>query len=117
LRDVLVRVTNDYGRIPLYVTENGAAFSDEVHGGRIKDVDRMRYIEDHIVSCSRAIEEGADLRGYFVWSLMDNFEWAEGYSKRFGIVWIDYDTQERVLKDSAHWYRDFIAAQATVGAL
>jgi beta-glucosidase len=76
----------------------------------VHDVDRVSYLRGHLHEVGRAIEQGADLRGYLVWSLLDNFEWAEGYRRRFGIVHVDYATQTRVLKDSALWYRDVIAA-------
>ncbi|MEV0729871.1 GH1 family beta-glucosidase [Polymorphospora sp. NPDC050346] len=111
LRDLLLRFRRDYGDLPVYVTENGAAFPDEVGpDGRVADPDRVAYLRAHLAAAHEAIAAGVDLRGYFVWSLLDNFEWAYGYSKRFGIVHVDYDTQVRTLKDSAHWYRDVIAA-------
>jgi len=89
------------------ITENGAAFDDRIDGGeRIRDPDRVRYLRDHLAAVHTAIVEGADVRGYFLWSLLDNFEWAYGYSRRFGIVYVDFPTQRRLPKDSAHWYRD-----------
>ncbi|GLZ33677.1 beta-glucosidase [Lentzea sp. NBRC 105346] len=108
LTDLLVRLHNDYG-LPMVITENGAAF-DDVAGsdGFVADADRVSYIASHIEAVGKACSLGADVRGYFAWSLMDNFEWAYGYAKRFGIVRVDYETQERVLKQSAHWYRDTI---------
>jgi beta-glucosidase len=90
------------------ITENGAAFDDLVDGDGVPDTDRIAYLRDHLTVVHEAIEAGVDLRGYFVWSLLDNFEWAYGYAKRFGIVHVDYTTQRRVLKDSAHWYREVI---------
>ena len=97
----------------MYVTENGAAFNDEESdGGVVHDERRRAYLESHFAAAKRAIDKGARLRGYFVWSLMDNFEWAEGYSKRFGIVYVDYATQERTVKDSGLWYADGIRAFA-----
>ncbi len=109
LCDLLVRLDRDYSHPPLYVTENGAAFKDDREiDGVVQDEDRIRYLRDHFMQAYRAIEHGVDLRGYFVWSLMDNFEWAYGYSKRFGIVHVDYKSQERSLKKSALWYRDVI---------
>jgi beta-glucosidase len=102
---VLMRVHQDYPSIPLYVTENGAAYPDSINDdGSINDTDRLGYIESHLRAAHAAIEAGVDLRGYFAWSLMDNFEWAEGYAKRFGIVHVDYETQVRTPKMSAMWY-------------
>jgi beta-glucosidase len=112
LEDLLVRVARDYGPPAIYVTENGAAFGDvRVHDGRVHDPERTAYLESYIGAVARAIAAGAPIKGYFVWSLLDNFEWAYGYSKRFGIVYIDYPTLERVPKDSFYWYRDFIASR------
>jgi len=109
LHQVLVRVARDYAPPAIYVTENGAAFGDvRVHDGRVHDPERMSYLSSYIDAVSRAIADGAPVKGYFVWSLLDNFEWAYGYSKRFGIVYIDYLTLERVPKDSFYWYRDLI---------
>jgi len=82
----------------------------------VSDPERREYLETHIDAVGRAIEKGVPMKGYFVWSLLDNFEWAYGYSKRFGIVYVDYPTLERVPKDSFHWYREFIAAQRAVAA-
>ena len=104
LEDLLRRVTRDYGPVPLYVTENGAAFADTLTGSTVADPDRVAFLDGHLRAAARAIEAGVDLRGFFVWSLLDNFEWAYGYSERFGLVYVDYPTQRRVLKDSAHWY-------------
>jgi beta-glucosidase len=110
LRDILVRLRQDYGEVPVFVTENGAAYPDEVGpDGRVPDPERIAYLHSHLAAVHEAIAEGVDLRGYFVWSLLDNFEWAEGYAKRFGIVHVDYGTQRRTWKDSAHWYRDVIS--------
>ncbi|GAA3454295.1 GH1 family beta-glucosidase [Dactylosporangium matsuzakiense] len=107
---LLVRLYTDY-RLPIYVTENGAAFDDEPdETGYVDDADRVAYFDSHIGAVALARQQGADIRGYFAWSLMDNFEWAYGYDKRFGIVRVDYDTQERIPKRSAHWYRDTIKA-------
>jgi beta-glucosidase len=110
LHEVLVRISRDYGAIPLYVTENGSAFADEVTCGRVHDPERIGYLRAHLEAVHRAIADGVDLRGYFAWSLLDNFEWAFGYEKRFGLIRVDYETQERTPKDSAFWYRDVIAA-------
>ena len=111
LFDLLVRLRDTYELPPLYVTENGAAFSDNRQNGSVEDPRRTSYIERHVEAIARAIEAGVPVRGYFVWSLLDNFEWAFGYSQRFGIVYVDYETLERVPKASYHWYRDYIAAQ------
>ena len=110
LTELLLRVHRDYPDIPLMITENGAAFDDLVSAdGAVHDRDRIAYLHDHIGAVLDAIEAGADVRGYFLWSLLDNFEWAFGYSKRFGIVRVDYETLQRTVKDSGHWYRDVIA--------
>jgi beta-glucosidase len=104
--DVLVRLHREYDPPPVYVTENGAAFADAPAGGEVHDPDRIAYLDAHFRAAARAIADGVDLRGYFVWSLLDNFEWALGYSKRFGLVYVDYATQERIPKDSARWYAE-----------
>jgi beta-glucosidase len=110
LTELLLRLHHDHPGMPLMVTENGAAFEDRVDpDGRIRDQRRIDYLRDHIDAVGRAMTAGADVRGYFVWSLLDNFEWAYGYSKRFGIVHVDYPTQRRTWKDSARWYRDAIS--------
>jgi beta-glucosidase len=108
---LLVRLQNDYTLPPLYVTENGAAYSDHRSNGTVNDPSRISYLDRHLAAIARAIEHGIPVRGYFLWSLLDNFEWAMGYSRRFGIVYVDYATLERVPKASYRWYRDFIAAQ------
>ncbi|MCC3301517.1 GH1 family beta-glucosidase [Arthrobacter sp. zg-Y895] len=112
LRRLLVRLGEEYPALPpLYITENGAAYDDVVSDdGSVPDAERTGFIMDHIAAVGRAIDAGADVRGYFVWSLMDNFEWSWGYSKRFGIVRVDYDTQERTVKDSGLAYSRLIAA-------
>lgn len=111
LTSLLVDVTQRYGPIPMMITENGAAFPDVETGGRVHDARRLEYLRGHIEATKRAIEQGVDLRGYLVWSLLDNFEWAEGYALRFGLVYVDYPTQRRIPKDSAIWYRGFITGQ------
>ena len=108
LTDLLLGLQEDYA-VPTVITENGAAFDDTVAAdGSVPDADRTAYLADHLAAVAEARAQGADVRGYFAWSLMDNFEWAYGYDKRFGIVRVDYDTQVRTLKDSAKWYRDTI---------
>lgn len=114
LTDLLLRLSNDYPVPPLYVTENGAAFKDVMQNGRIHDEPRTRYIAQHIDAVADAIRQGVRMEGYMVWSLLDNFEWASGYEKRFGIVHVDYSTQVRTLKDSAIWYREFLRSQKTL---
>ncbi|WP_082092265.1 glycoside hydrolase family 1 protein [Demequina pelophila] len=110
----LLRLQRDYG-LPLYVTENGSAWDDAVDpDGRIRDLDRVRYAHDHLLAVLDAVAQGADVRGYMAWSLMDNFEWAQGYAKRFGIVRVDYDTLVRTWKDSAYFYRECVARRAVV---
>jgi beta-glucosidase len=105
LRETLVRVAGDYGRLPVYVHENGAAFDDEPDpGGAVHDADRVAFLAAHVREAEAAVAAGVDLRGYFVWSLLDNFEWAEGYRRRFGLVHVDYATQRRTPKDSFRWY-------------
>jgi beta-glucosidase len=109
MEELLLRLHREYPDTPLMVTENGAAFDDAPEDGRVRDVRRIDYLRDHIAAVERASAAGADVRGYFAWSLLDNFEWAYGYSKRFGLVHVDYPTGKRTWKDSAHWYRDTIA--------
>ncbi|GGO71513.1 GH1 family beta-glucosidase [Nonomuraea cavernae] len=108
LLEVLTRVARDYPRLPLVVSENGAAFDDVLEQGRVHDAGRRDYFDAHLRACREAIEAGVPLEGYFAWSLMDNFEWAWGYGKRFGLVHVDFETQRRVLKDSALWYAEII---------
>ena len=109
LHRLLVRVAEEYAPPVIYVTENGAAFGDvRTHDGRVHDPERTAYLESHIEAVLRAVADGAPIGGYFVWSLLDNFEWAHGYAKRFGIVYVDYATQRRVPKRSGLWYRDYI---------
>ena len=110
LYELLVRLRDEYELPPLYVTENGAAYADRRENGTVHDPSRISYVDRHLTSIARAIEDGILVRGYFLWSLLDNFEWAFGYSHRFGIVYVDYETLERVPKASYHWYRDVIAA-------
>jgi beta-glucosidase len=111
LTELLARIHADYPLPPVYIMENGAAYKDQLIDGRVVDVDRIRYLRSHVAAVADALALGVDVRGYFVWSLLDNFEWADGYSKRFGIIYVDYSTQQRTLKDSALWYRDFLSAQ------
>ncbi|MFD1721451.1 GH1 family beta-glucosidase [Amnibacterium endophyticum] len=108
LTDLLVRLHEAYPELPLAVTENGAAFDDVLEDGAVHDADRIDYVRRHLQAVQDAMASGADVRGYFLWSFMDNFEWAYGYSKRFGMVHVDYGTQERTPKDSARWFADVI---------
>ena len=109
LTDLLVSLRDSYPDQPLMVTENGAAFDDTVVTedgvARVHDVERVAYVHDHVEALGLARDQGVDVRGYFAWSLLDNFEWAYGYDRRFGIIRVDYETLERTWKDSAHWYR------------
>jgi beta-glucosidase len=109
LTELLLRLKRDYGDLPLLITENGAAFQDRLDNGIVEDERRLEYLRAHIAAVERAREQGVDVRGYYVWSLLDNFEWEWGYDKRFGIVYVDYPTQRRIPKRSALWYRDLIA--------
>jgi beta-glucosidase len=110
LYHLLNRIHFEYGPAKIYITENGASFSigPDAHG-RVPDVQRLNYLRDHFAAARRAMGNGVPLKGYFVWSLLDNFEWAQGYIPRFGIVYVDYETQQRIPKDSALWYKQVIA--------
>jgi beta-glucosidase len=110
-RRLLTRVSSQYDRPAIYITENGAAFDDTIGGdGKVHDPRRVAYLKSHIQQMALAMQDGVDLRGYFAWSLLDNFEWAEGYTKRFGITYVDYPTQKRIVKDSGEWYAQLAAA-------
>jgi beta-glucosidase len=112
LTELLVRIKRDYGDLPLVITENGAAFDDLLDGGTVVEDDRrVAYLREHVSAIDRARNQGVDVRGYYVWSLLDNFEWECGYEKRFGLVYVDYPTQRRIPKRSALWYRDLIASR------
>ncbi|GAA0690728.1 GH1 family beta-glucosidase [Kitasatospora atroaurantiaca] len=111
LEQLLLRLTDDYGARRIHVTENGSAYHDTVApDGRVHDPERTAYLEEHLAACARAVKQGAPLAGYFAWSLMDNFEWAYGYDKRFGLVHVDYPTQRRTIKTSGRRYAELIAA-------
>jgi beta-glucosidase len=118
LTDTLVWIRQRYGGIPQYVTENGAAFFDPpvAEAGRIDDVLRVDYLRKHVAAAAQARQQGVDLRGYFAWSLLDNLEWSFGYSKRFGLVHVDFETQTRTPKASARHYADLIAAHRRAAA-
>jgi beta-glucosidase len=112
LYNVLTSIHNDYGPIDMYITENGAAFDDpEPANGVVEDPHRQHYLETHFAAAERAIADGVPLKGYYVWSLLDNFEWAFGYERRFGIVHVDFETLQRTPKRSALFYRDWIASK------
>jgi beta-glucosidase len=108
LTELLVRLHHDYSPKALMVTENGAAFQDAAENGAVHDAQRVDYLRTHIQACRDALAQGVPLAGYFAWSLMDNFEWASGYEKRFGLIYVDYPTQTRVVKDSGLWYASFL---------
>jgi beta-glucosidase len=108
LEELLVSLSEQFPTTPLMITENGAAFDDEVVDGRVKDDKRVDYLRRHFVAAHRAMARGVDLRGYLVWSLMDNFEWGYGFSKRFGIVHVDYESLVRTPKDSARWFTELV---------
>ena len=113
LRELLVGLKTAYGEKlpPIYITENGCAYDDTVGvDGEVHDDDRVAYLDAHLRAVAQAVDEGVDVAGYYTWSMLDNFEWAEGYTKRFGLVHVDYRTQQRTPKDSYGWYRDVIAA-------
>lgn len=108
--DLLVSFSREYPEVPLIITENGRATSEKPQTDddgiiRIHDIRRINYLKEHFQAAKKAVDLGVDLRGYFVWSLLDNFEWTSGYSKRFGLVWIDYDNFQRIPKDSFYWYQ------------
>ncbi|TVR67005.1 MAG: beta-glucosidase [Spirochaetaceae bacterium] len=121
LREILIRLKEEYNNPPVYITENGAAFTDELEpepaqaarstSRVVRDPLRIAYLEQYTAAVHQALQEGCDVRGYFVWSLLDNFEWAHGYSRRFGIVHVDYRTQERTVKESGRWYAALMAAR------
>lgn len=109
IHDLLARLDRDYQHPPIFITENGAAYPDHpAEDGLVRDPERQDYLARYLYQVHRAIREGVDVRGYYLWSLMDNFEWAFGYTKRFGIVYVDYATQARTVKQSGHWYANVI---------
>lgn len=112
LTDLLVSIDARYDLPPIYIAENGAAFADSIDDGEVNDEPRFHYLNLHLNALDRALEQGVDVAGYFYWSLMDNFEWAEGYSKRFGIIHVDFASQRRTLKASGKAYREFLRGRA-----
>jgi len=117
LTELLLRLKRDYGDLPLLITENGASFDDPPLNGHavVEDPQRVEYLRGHIAAVERAVGAGVDVRGYYVWSLLDNFEWEHGYSSRFGIVGVDFESQRRTPKRSALWYRDLITEHRNGG--
>ena len=113
LTETLLRLHRDYPALPLYITENGAAFADVVGpDGAVDDPERVAYFAAHIEACRQAIASGVQLKGYFAWSLLDNFEWAWGYSRRFGLVYVDYQTQRRIVKSSGQWFTALLGGRS-----
>jgi beta-glucosidase len=110
--EMLMRLKNEYGNPRTYITENGASFTDVVENGQVHDPLRIAFLESYMEAAAQAIRDGVNLHGYFIWSLVDNFEWNSGYSKRFGLVHVDHVTQERIVKDSGRWYAELIRNQA-----
>lgn len=109
MADVLCWLREDYGNPAVYITENGSAFDDILEKGKVHDIQRINYFKAYLQEVSKARTLGSDLRGYFAWSLLDNFEWATGFSKRFGLIHVDYTSQQRTIKDSGHWYQQLIS--------
>jgi beta-glucosidase len=115
-RETLMDVHRRY-RLPIYVLENGTANADAINeNGQVADQPRIDYLQAYTAAMFGAIEAGADVRGYFVWSLLDNFEWGSGYGQRFGIIYVDYPTQRRIPKSSFHWYAKLIKSSGPMGA-
>jgi beta-glucosidase len=108
LTDILISLNSRYRLPPVYVAENGAAIADAPHNDEIHDEERVEYMQQHLHAVTEAIRHGVNVSGFFYWSLMDNFEWSEGYLKRFGLVYVDYSNQRRIVKASGHAYRDFL---------
>lgn len=106
--ELLLRINEDYRPKEIFITENGSAWDDRVVDGKIEDLNRVSYLERHLDAMFEAKALGVPVNGYFAWSLMDNFEWAYGYEKRFGLIYVDYETQKRIPKSSAHYYRNRI---------
>jgi beta-glucosidase len=110
--ELLMRLKDEYGNPRMYITENGASFTDRIENGQVHDPLRVSFLEGYMDAAARAIEDGVNLKGYFIWSLVDNFEWNSGFSKRFGLVYVDHASQSRFVKDSGYWVRDMIQAQS-----
>ena len=119
LTEIIGQLRSRYGDAlpPIVITENGCSYSDGPDAdGRVDDQRRIAYLDGHLHALAKAMDDGADVRGYFVWSLLDNFEWAAGYEQRFGLVHVDFETMARTPKDSYFWYRDLILAHSAVSA-
>jgi beta-glucosidase len=114
MTELLVSLNQRYDLPPIYITENGMAAADKVVARQVNDVERVDYLQSHLNAVDSAISAGVDIRGYFAWSLMDNFEWAEGYTKRFGLVYVDYQTQERIIKKSGQAYKEFVSQRTAL---
>ena len=113
LSDMVLHVAKKYPGVPIYITENGCSYSDGPNGdGRVQDPRRIEYMRGYLAELWRAIQAGADVRGYFTWTLTDNFEWAEGFAQRFGIVWCDFASQQRIVKDSGRWFGEVASSNA-----
>ena len=112
--ELLIDLHQRYSLPPIYITENGAAMDDEMVEGEVADSDRVDYFNSHLNAVHNAVKAGVDIKGYFAWSLMDNFEWALGYTKRFGIVYVDYSTQKRTLKQSGIAYQKLVNSRVNV---
>jgi beta-glucosidase len=112
LANILTRIQREYAPKAMVITESGAAFDDHWDGNNhIHDQQRIDYLRAHIQTVAQVIRQGVPIKGYVVWSFLDNFEWSEGYRKRFGLVYVDYPSQRRIIKDSGHWYASFISSQ------
>ncbi|OKP68287.1 hypothetical protein A3842_27040 [Paenibacillus sp. P3E] len=105
---MLVHITERYGQIPIYITENGACYDDNPDQGKVQDNKRIAYLSKHLTQLNRAMETGVLVKGYIAWSLLDNFEWADGYSRRFGLIHVDFNSLVRMPKDSFFWYEKVI---------
>lgn len=117
LSNLLTQVYERYTLPPVYITENGACYNTDIGSdGKVHDKERTSYFDEHIEECAKIVEAGIDLRGYFAWSLMDNFEWAEGYKMRFGLVHVDFDTQVRTIKDSGYWYSELAQTHRSIAS-
>ncbi|HEX3045806.1 MAG TPA: GH1 family beta-glucosidase [Bacillota bacterium] len=112
--NALMLLKTEYNNPVIFITENGAAFRDQVVEGKVNDPERIGYLQKYLTAMNQAIGAGVDIRGYFLWSFLDNFEWREGYSKRFGVVYVDFQTQQRIVKESGYWYSRVCQANALV---
>jgi beta-glucosidase len=113
--DIVTRMTRDYGRPAIEITENGCAYGDGPDAaGVVNDARRIEFYRGYLGAVARAIKDGADVRGFHAWTLTDNFEWSEGYRARFGLVWVDFATQRRIVKQSGRWYGDVARANAVL---